>query len=71
MGGRATRTPPTARGFPSEKDFEDYIRYDNHSSNVLAAVVFEHTFNHSGEPLPLAVRTLPHEAPLPPTQAST
>ncbi|XP_008049514.1 ATP-binding cassette sub-family A member 3 [Carlito syrichta] len=44
------------RGFPSEKDFEDYIRYDNHSSNVLAAVVFEHTFNHSKEPLPLAVK---------------
>uniref|UniRef100_A0A8C9AW22 ATP binding cassette subfamily A member 3 n=1 Tax=Prolemur simus TaxID=1328070 RepID=A0A8C9AW22_PROSS len=44
------------RGFPSEKDFEDYIRYDNHSSNVLAAVVFEHTFNHSKDPLPLAVK---------------
>ncbi|KAF0881251.1 ABCA3 protein, partial [Crocuta crocuta] len=45
-----------ARGFRSEKDFEDYIRYDNRSSNVLAAVVFEHAFNHSGERLPLAVR---------------
>ncbi|XP_048188352.1 phospholipid-transporting ATPase ABCA3 isoform X1 [Perognathus longimembris pacificus] len=44
------------RGFPSEKDFEDYIRYDNHSSNVLAAVVFEHVFNHSKDPLPLAVK---------------
>ncbi|CAH6786680.1 Abca3 [Phodopus roborovskii] len=43
-------------GFSSEKDFEDYIRYDNRSSNVLAAVVFEHTFNHSKDPLPLAVR---------------
>uniref|UniRef100_A0A8I6AQZ2 ATP binding cassette subfamily A member 3 n=1 Tax=Rattus norvegicus TaxID=10116 RepID=A0A8I6AQZ2_RAT len=43
-------------GFSSEKDFEDYVRYDNHSSNVLAAVVFEHTFNHSKDPLPLAVR---------------
>ncbi|KAK2097332.1 ATP-binding cassette sub- A member 3 [Saguinus oedipus] len=41
-------------GFPSEKDFEDYIRYDNRSSSVLAAVVFEHPFNHSKEPLPLA-----------------
>lgn len=46
----------TVHGFPSEEDFEDYIRYDNHSSNVLAAVVFEHTFNHSKDPLPLAVR---------------
>ncbi|XP_011822388.1 PREDICTED: ATP-binding cassette sub-family A member 3 isoform X1 [Mandrillus leucophaeus] len=44
------------RGFSSEKDFEDYIRYDNRSSSVLAAVVFEHPFNHSKEPLPLAVK---------------
>ncbi|XP_004627914.1 ATP-binding cassette sub-family A member 3 [Octodon degus] len=43
-------------GFPSEKDFEDYIRYDNHSSNVLAAVVFENISNHSKEPLPLTVK---------------
>ncbi|XP_074202604.1 phospholipid-transporting ATPase ABCA3 isoform X2 [Camelus bactrianus] len=43
-------------GFPSEKNFEDYIKYDNRSSNVLAAVVFEHTFNHSRDPLPLAVK---------------
>uniref|UniRef100_A0A8C2W134 ATP binding cassette subfamily A member 3 n=1 Tax=Chinchilla lanigera TaxID=34839 RepID=A0A8C2W134_CHILA len=42
--------------FPSEKDFEDYIRYDNHSSNVLAAVVFENASNHSKEPLPLTVK---------------
>lgn len=52
----------TVRGFPSEKNFEDYIKYDNRSSNVLAAVVFEHTFNHSKDPLPLAVRTQPHKA---------
>lgn len=52
----------TVRGFASEKDFEDYIKYDNRSSNVLAAVVFEHTFNHSKDPLPLAVRTQPHKA---------
>ncbi|XP_004706220.1 phospholipid-transporting ATPase ABCA3 [Echinops telfairi] len=44
------------RGFPSERDFEDYIKYDNGSSSVLAAVVFEHAFNHSRDPLPLAVR---------------
>ncbi|XP_008843584.1 ATP-binding cassette sub-family A member 3 isoform X3 [Nannospalax galili] len=43
-------------GFSSEKDFEDYIRHDNHSSNVLAAVVFEHTFNHSKDRLPLVVK---------------
>lgn len=62
-GARAAHGSPTARGFRSEKDFEDYIRYDNRSSNVLAAVVFEHAFNHSGEPLPLAVRTLPKTSP--------
>ncbi|XP_007937732.1 phospholipid-transporting ATPase ABCA3 [Orycteropus afer afer] len=44
------------RGFPSEKAFEDYIKYDNRSSNVLAALVFQHTFNHSKDPLPLAVK---------------
>ncbi|ELK30082.1 ATP-binding cassette sub-family A member 3 [Myotis davidii] len=48
------------RGYPSEKDFEDYIKYDNRSSNVLAAVVFEHTFNHSKDPLPLADQGNPH-----------
>lgn len=55
-----------ARGFASEKDFEDYIKYDNRSANVLAAVVFEHTFNHSTDPLPLAVRSLPTIPFLPP-----
>lgn len=44
------------RGFHSEQDFEDYIRHDNRSSNVLAALVFEHAFNHSKDPLPLAVK---------------
>uniref|UniRef100_A0A5F9CAV9 ATP binding cassette subfamily A member 3 n=1 Tax=Oryctolagus cuniculus TaxID=9986 RepID=A0A5F9CAV9_RABIT len=44
------------RGFPSEKHFEDYIRYDNRSSNVLAALVFENEFSHSTDPLPLAVK---------------
>lgn len=47
---------PTVHGFPSEKEFEDYIRYDNRSSDVLAALVFEHPFEYSQDPLPLAVR---------------
>lgn len=55
-------------GFPSEKDFEDYVRYDNHSTNVLAAVVFEHAFNHSRDPLPLAVRTPAPRIQLPPAR---
>lgn len=54
--GRALVVSLRARGFASEKDFEDYIKYDNRSANVLAAVVFEHTFNHSKDPLPLAVK---------------
>uniref|UniRef100_A0A4X2LRM6 ABC transporter domain-containing protein n=1 Tax=Vombatus ursinus TaxID=29139 RepID=A0A4X2LRM6_VOMUR len=45
-----------ARGFSSEQAFDDYIRYHNESSNVLAAIVFEHTFSHKWEPLPLKVR---------------
>nr|XP_060642190.1 phospholipid-transporting ATPase ABCA3 isoform X1 [Anolis sagrei ordinatus]XP_060642191.1 phospholipid-transporting ATPase ABCA3 isoform X1 [Anolis sagrei ordinatus] len=44
-----------ARGFLSEKDFEDYIRFDNHSGNVLAGIVFENCFAHSEEALPLQV----------------
>ncbi|XP_019504266.1 PREDICTED: ATP-binding cassette sub-family A member 3 [Hipposideros armiger] len=56
MARRALMINMRVRGFPSEKDFEDYIRYDNRSANVLAAVVFEHTFNHSKDPLPLAVK---------------
>uniref|UniRef100_A0A5F8HCN7 ABC transporter domain-containing protein n=1 Tax=Monodelphis domestica TaxID=13616 RepID=A0A5F8HCN7_MONDO len=44
------------RGFSSERAFESYVRYHNESSNVLAAVVFEHTFRHKLESLPLKVR---------------
>lgn len=68
VGGPLGNSAPvlsTVRGFASEKDFEDYVRYDDRSSNVLAAVVFEHTFNHSKDPLPLAVRTQPHKGALP------
>ncbi|KAM8780116.1 phospholipid-transporting ATPase ABCA3 isoform 1-T3 [Rhynchonycteris naso] len=56
MARRALLINLRVHGFPSEKDFEDYIKYDNRSSNVLAALVFEHTFNHSKDPLPLAVK---------------
>ncbi|XP_072455492.1 phospholipid-transporting ATPase ABCA3 [Notamacropus eugenii] len=44
------------RGLPSEKDFEDYIKFDNHSYSVLAGIVFEHSFSHYKEPLPLEVK---------------
>ncbi|KAM9305170.1 phospholipid-transporting ATPase ABCA3 [Gastrophryne carolinensis] len=45
-----------ARGFPTEEDFEAFIRHDNQSGNVLAALVFEHSFNNSDDPLPLQVQ---------------
>ncbi|XP_077172968.1 phospholipid-transporting ATPase ABCA3 [Paroedura picta] len=44
-----------ARGFPSEKDLEDYIRLDNRSGNILAGLVFEDCAAHSQDPLPLQV----------------
>uniref|UniRef100_A0A8C5UF57 ATP binding cassette subfamily A member 3 n=1 Tax=Malurus cyaneus samueli TaxID=2593467 RepID=A0A8C5UF57_9PASS len=44
-----------AQGFASERDFEDYVRLDNRSGSVLAAVVFRHHFPHSSAPLPLQV----------------
>uniref|UniRef100_A0A8C5RWJ3 ABC-2 type transporter transmembrane domain-containing protein n=1 Tax=Laticauda laticaudata TaxID=8630 RepID=A0A8C5RWJ3_LATLA len=44
-----------ARWFPSEKEFERYIRFDNHSGNILAAVVFENCVANSQDPLPFQV----------------
>uniref|UniRef100_A0A8C3SVY6 ATP binding cassette subfamily A member 3 n=1 Tax=Chelydra serpentina TaxID=8475 RepID=A0A8C3SVY6_CHESE len=41
--------------FPSEREFEDYVKFDNRSGNVLAALVFKHCFNQSKDPLPLQV----------------
>ncbi|MBN3289285.1 ABCA3 protein, partial [Polypterus senegalus] len=43
-------------GFDTEKDFEQYIKNDPDSENILAAVVIDHHFNHSEEPLPLKVK---------------
>ncbi|XP_053550667.1 phospholipid-transporting ATPase ABCA3 [Bombina bombina] len=59
-----------ATGFPTENEFETYIRHDNHSGNVLAALVFQHSFNQSDDPLPLKVeyklrfKYSPRNAPL-------
>uniref|UniRef100_H2T045 ATP binding cassette subfamily A member 3 n=1 Tax=Takifugu rubripes TaxID=31033 RepID=H2T045_TAKRU len=44
------------RGFDTEEHFEDFVRNDPLSAKVLAAVVFEHQFNHDDEPLPLKVK---------------
>uniref|UniRef100_A0A3P9B9A1 ATP binding cassette subfamily A member 3 n=1 Tax=Maylandia zebra TaxID=106582 RepID=A0A3P9B9A1_9CICH len=43
------------RGFETEEQFENFVRNDPQSRNVLAAVVFEHHFTHDDEPLPQQV----------------
>ena len=45
----------TVRGFPSEEDFEKYIKYENQSVLVLAAIIFDHDFKNSNDRLPLKV----------------
>ncbi|XP_021491365.1 phospholipid-transporting ATPase ABCA3-like [Meriones unguiculatus] len=44
------------RGFSSEESFEKYVKYGKKSANVLAAIVFDHTFKTSSERLPLQVK---------------
>ncbi|XP_076997713.1 phospholipid-transporting ATPase ABCA3-like isoform X3 [Tamandua tetradactyla] len=44
------------RGFSSVKDLENYIKYENKSVRVLAAIVFDHNFKSSSDPLPLKVK---------------
>uniref|UniRef100_A0A7N4V510 ABC transporter domain-containing protein n=1 Tax=Sarcophilus harrisii TaxID=9305 RepID=A0A7N4V510_SARHA len=44
------------RGFLSEDDFKDYIKKHDHSSQVLAAIVFDHIFLKRDDPLPLKVK---------------
>ncbi|XP_072798873.1 phospholipid-transporting ATPase ABCA3-like isoform X2 [Vicugna pacos] len=44
------------RGFSSVEDFENYVKYENKSSRVLAAVVFDHDFKNSKDRLPLKVK---------------
>ncbi|XP_058537073.1 phospholipid-transporting ATPase ABCA3-like [Ochotona princeps] len=43
-------------GFSLETDFEDYVRQINNSKKVLAAIVFDHNFQNSNDPLPLQVK---------------
>ncbi|XP_074055105.1 phospholipid-transporting ATPase ABCA3-like [Macrotis lagotis] len=44
------------RGFLSEDEFKNYIKYEKNSSDVLAAIVFDHIFLKSEDPLPLMVK---------------
>lgn len=43
-------------GFSLETDFEDYVKQINNSKKVVAAIVFDHNFQNSNDPLPLKVR---------------
>lgn len=45
----------TIRGFETEEQFEEFVKTDPESGNILAAIVFEHPFSHDDEPLPLQV----------------
>ncbi|XP_063137065.1 phospholipid-transporting ATPase ABCA3 isoform X6 [Rattus norvegicus] len=44
------------QGFSSEESFEKYIKYEDKAEHVLAAIVFDHKFKTSNEPLPLQVK---------------
>ncbi|MED6284737.1 hypothetical protein CHARACLAT_022036, partial [Characodon lateralis] len=52
---RASLSLASVRGFETEEQFEEHIRTDPQSHQILAAVVFEHPFTHDEEPLPLQV----------------
>nr|BAB64506.1 hypothetical protein [Macaca fascicularis] len=43
-------------GFSTEEEFEDYVKEVNNSEKVLAAIVFDHDFKNSNDPLPLKVK---------------
>lgn len=58
--------PVPVRGFETEEQFENFVRNDPQSRNVLAAVVFEHHFTHDDEPLPQQVKCSVHtDRPIP------
>ncbi|ELK38567.1 ATP-binding cassette sub-family A member 3 [Myotis davidii] len=44
------------QGFPSEGDFEEYVKQGNNSERVVVAFVFDHEFKNSHDPLPLKVK---------------
>uniref|UniRef100_A0A667IMJ0 ABC transporter domain-containing protein n=1 Tax=Lynx canadensis TaxID=61383 RepID=A0A667IMJ0_LYNCA len=46
----------TVQGFSSEQDFEEYVKQENNSKKVLVAIVFDHEFQNSDDPLPLKVK---------------
>uniref|UniRef100_G1Q1D1 ATP-binding cassette sub-family A member 3-like n=1 Tax=Myotis lucifugus TaxID=59463 RepID=G1Q1D1_MYOLU len=61
------------KGFYSESEFENYVKYDYKSQKVLAAIVFDNDFENINDSLPLQVkyhlrfvripRTIQHSGP--------
>lgn len=45
------------QGFSSERDFEEYVKQKNNAKKVLVAIIFDHEFQNSDDPLPFKVRS--------------
>ncbi|XP_032184445.1 ATP-binding cassette sub-family A member 3-like isoform X1 [Mustela erminea] len=46
----------SVQGFSSERDFEKYVKQENNSKKVLVAIIFDHEFQNSNDPLPFKVK---------------
>nr|XP_045726662.1 phospholipid-transporting ATPase ABCA3-like [Mirounga angustirostris] len=46
----------SVQGFSSERDFEEYVKQENNSKKVLVAIIFDHEFQNSDDPLPFKVK---------------
>lgn len=46
------------KGFASEKSFERYVHDEENYEKVLAAIIFDHEFKNTSDPLPQEVRRL-------------
>uniref|UniRef100_A0A8C7EKL0 ABC transporter domain-containing protein n=1 Tax=Neovison vison TaxID=452646 RepID=A0A8C7EKL0_NEOVI len=46
----------SVQGFSSERDFEKYVKQEKNSKKVLVAIIFDHEFQNSNDPLPFKVK---------------
>uniref|UniRef100_A0A452TZ49 ATP-binding cassette sub-family A member 3-like n=1 Tax=Ursus maritimus TaxID=29073 RepID=A0A452TZ49_URSMA len=46
----------SVQGFSSERDFEEYVKQKNNAKKVLVAIIFDHEFQNSDDPLPFKVK---------------
>ncbi|XP_035578251.1 ATP-binding cassette sub-family A member 3-like isoform X7 [Zalophus californianus] len=46
----------SVQGFSSERDFEEYVKQESNSKKVLVAIIFDHEFQNSNDPLPFKVK---------------